>query len=91
MYTILPYSKAKAKELGVVIKPSQNKNKKIDVFKNNELVASIGAIGYKDYPTYIKEEGITKAKERRALYKLRHNKDRQIQGSPGWYADKILW
>ena len=27
-------------------------NKKIDVFKNNVKVASIGDINYKDYPTY---------------------------------------
>jgi len=37
MYSILPYTKAKAKELGVEIKPSKKKNKKIDIiYQKNE-------------------------------------------------------
>ena len=39
-YKILPYSFRKAKELGVVIKPSTNPLKKIDVFKNGKKVAA---------------------------------------------------
>ena len=42
MYRITEYSKQKAKELDVEIKPSTRKHKKIDVYKNNKLVASIG-------------------------------------------------
>jgi hypothetical protein len=91
MYEITNHSKTQAKKLGVEIKPSKNKNKKIDVYKNNNFITSIGASGYKDYGTYIKEDGLAKAKERRTLYKLRHNKDRTIKGSAGFYADKILW
>lgn len=91
MYNILPYSKEQAKKLGVDIKPSKNKNKKIDVYKNDKFITSIGATGYKDFPTYMKEEGLEKAKERRKLYKLRHEKDRKIKGTAGFYADKILW
>jgi len=30
-------------------------------------------------------------KNRRRLYKLRHQKDRMKKGSAGWFADKILW
>lgn len=95
-YTILPYSFRKAKDLGVVIKPSSNILKKIDVFKNGKKVASIGARGMNDYPTYIEKEkkgyfpkGY--AKQRRKLYKIRHEKDRHKINSNGWYADKILW
>lgn len=91
MYNITNYSKQQAKKLNVSIKPSENKNKKIDVFKGDVLVASIGAKNYKDYPTYINEKGLSYANERRQLYKARHNKDRKIKGSNGWYADKILW
>ena len=83
-YKILPYSFRKAKELGVVIKPSSNVLKKIDVFKNGKKIASIGAKGMNDYPTYLD-------KERRKLYKQRHEKDRHKTGTNGWYADKILW
>jgi hypothetical protein len=75
MYTILPYTKDKAKQLGVTLTPSTKKGKKIDVFKNGKLIASIGAIGYKDYPTYLKEDGQAIANERRRLYRLRHTKN----------------
>ena len=90
-YRIKQYSKNQAKKLGVTIKPSKLKGEKIDVFKNNKKLVSIGAIGYKDYPTYIKEKGKKYADERRRLYKIRHKKDRNIKGSAGYYADKILW
>ena len=90
-YTITAYSKRQAKKLGVIIKPSKVKGKKIDVYKNNKKLVSIGALGYKDYPTYIKEKGKKYADERRKLYKIRHNKDRKVRGSAGYYADKILW
>jgi hypothetical protein len=91
MYEIKEYSKIKAKQLGVQIKPSTRKDKKIDVFKNNEKVASIGAKGYKDFPTYKKEKGLAFAEARRRLYKERHEKDRHKKGTAGFYADKILW
>jgi hypothetical protein len=95
-YKILPYSIAQANKLGVEIKPSTNKLKKIDVFKSGKKVASIGALGMNDYPTYLEKEkkgyfpkGY--AKERRRLYKQRHEKDRHKSETNGWYADKILW
>jgi hypothetical protein len=88
MYNITKYSKDQAEKLGVVIKPSKKVNKKIDVFKNNELIVSIGDKRYKDYPTYIIENGLDYANERRKLYKNRHKKD---AGVAGFYAKKILW
>jgi hypothetical protein len=95
-YKILPYSFRKAKELGVVVKPSTNLLKKIDVFKNGKKIASIGARGMNDYPTYLEKEkkGYYEkgyAYKRRKLYKERHEKDRHKVGSNGYYADKILW
>ena len=90
MYHITEYSYKQAKILGVQIKPSTNKNKKIDVFKNNVKVASIGSINYKDYPNYLKEDKEL-AKQKRHLYKLRHEKYPHVIGSNGYYADKILW
>eukprot|EP01038_Epipyxis_sp_PR26KG_P006641 gene6641-9117_t len=62
-YKITDYSYSKAKKLGVDIKPSKNKNKKIDVFKNDKKIASIGAIGYNDYPTYISKKGVEYAEK----------------------------
>jgi len=90
-YKILPYSYDKAKKLDVVILPSSNPKKKIDVFKDSKKVASIGAYGYPDYPTHIKTEGKTYADERRRLYKARHQKTRTKVGSNSWWADQIIW
>ena len=55
-YRITDYTKQQAKKLGVEVKPSKTKGKKIDVFKKGKKVASVGAIGYKDFPTYSKLE-----------------------------------
>ena len=90
-YQITDYSYNQAKKLGVQIKPSTKKGKKIDVFKNQKLIASIGALGYSDYPTYIREKGLEYANFRRALYKQRHKNDLNKICSNGYYADKILW
>jgi hypothetical protein len=91
MYKIKKYTYNKAKQLGVKIKLSTNKTKKIDVYKNNQKIASIGANGMNDYPTYIQKNGLKYANTRRRLYKIRHNKDRHIKWSNGWLADKLLW
>jgi len=50
-YVIKPYSYKRAEELNVTIKPSNKKNKKIDVYKNNKYICSIGDDNYTDYPT----------------------------------------
>jgi hypothetical protein len=86
-YKIKDYSYKKAKELGVEIKPSTNKNKKIDVIKKGKVIASIGDINYKDYPTYIQEKGLSYAKERRRLYNIRHKNDKELTKK----YSKILW
>ena len=91
MYSITKYTKDRAKKLGVVVKPSTNKKKKIDVFKDKKKIASVGAIGYMDYPNYIKKIGKEKAEVKRKAYKKRHEKDRHKKGSNGYYADQLLW
>lgn len=90
-YKITNYTYKKAKKLGLTVKPSTNKTKKIDVFKNNEKIASVGAAGMNDFPTYIKKNGLKYAKTRRRLYRIRHNRDRHVNWSRGWLADKLLW
>jgi hypothetical protein len=90
LYNIKKYSYDQAKKLGVNIKPSTNPKKKIDVFdKDNNKIASIGDVSYKDFPTYMKEKGEEYANERRRLYHLRH-KDNE-KGTPNYYSKKILW
>lgn len=97
MYKISKWTYAQAKRIGVKVKPSKNKNKKIDVFNpKGEKVASVGALGMNDYPTYLSKErkGLYPkgyADKRRKLYKHRHESDRHKRGSAGYFADQLLW
>ena len=91
MYEITNYTRRKAKELHVEVKPSSIKKKKVDVFKYGRKVASVGAIRYSDFPTYLKNKGEVFANKRRKLYKARHSNDLSVFGSNGYYADKLLW
>lgn len=92
MYTILPYTKKKAKKLNVIIKPSKKPGKKIDIFnRSGKYITSIGAYGYMDYPTYKKLFGTEIAEYKKRMYKKRHQSDRLVKGSRGWYADQLLW
>ena len=79
-----------AKKLGVQIKASNLKTKKLDVFKNGQKIASIGAKGYTDYSTMLLKDKAQADKKKKA-YKSRHEKNRKVLGSTGYYADKILW
>ena len=88
VYQLSPYTLAKADKLGVKVAPSTKSGKKIDVFKNGEKIASIGASGMGDYPTYLREKGKAFADERRRLYKIRHAKN---QGVAGKLANNLLW
>ena len=93
-YTITQYTKQQAKKLGVEVKPSRVKGKKIDVFKNGKKVASVGAIGYGDYPTYIKTKGKAYADERRKAYKkdtkVTDIKEVQTDGTQTNFYGKIM-
>tara|TARA_R110002020_G_scaffold405888_4_gene615903 strand:- start:176 stop:451 length:276 start_codon:yes stop_codon:yes gene_type:complete len=91
MYKIKNLQKRNAKKIGVVIKPSTLKGKKIDVYKKGIKVASIGALGYNDYATYIESKGLSYANKRKKLYKIRHKKNLTKKDSRGYYANKILW
>ncbi len=88
-YQIKKYSFNQAKKLNVKIYPSTNPSKKIDIYKDDIFITSIGSISYSDYPTYL-ELNKKYADERRRLYHLRHKKD-NIIGTKGWYALNILW
>jgi hypothetical protein len=87
VYHITPYTYRKASELGVEVKPSTHAGKKIDVFRDGKKIASIGALGMMDYPTYLRVEGKDIAEHRRKLYHLRHHGE----GIGGYYAKKLLW
>jgi N-acyl-D-aspartate/D-glutamate deacylase len=100
MYDITPYTKRQAKRLGVQVKQSSNPKKKIDVYRDGVKIASIGDINYGDYPTFLRTKHTRKGKyknskayanSRRVVYKLRHEKDRHVKGTPGYYSDQLLW
>ena len=90
-YIITAHTRTQAKKLGVVVKVSSNKKKKLDVYKNGKKVASIGAIQYGDYGTFLREKGKEFADKRRKAYKSRHAKNLKVVGSNGWYSNKLLW
>ena len=91
MYEITDYTKQKAKQLGVSVKPSTRKGKKLDVFKENKKLVSIGQLNAMDYPSYIKKDGKEYADTRRKLYKARHEKTRKKVNTPSYWADQLLW
>jgi hypothetical protein len=90
-YQITQRQKNNARKLGVTLRSSSNNSKKLDVYKNGRKVASIGAKGYNDYDLWLKKKGKEFADQRRKLYKARHENNRNIKNSNGFYADKILW
>lgn len=99
-YILKKLQHEKAKKLGLEVKPSTKKNKKLDVFnKKGEKVASIGGIKkdgtpYNDYATYIINDGKKEADKKRKNYLKRHSKEPKSKDgkkTPSYYADKILW
>jgi hypothetical protein len=94
MYKIKQIQIDKANKIGVKIKPSENKKKKVDVFKNGLKVGSIGAMGYKDYGTYLEELPKKEADKKRKNYLARHSKEPKTKDGKktnSYFADKILW
>lgn len=86
-YTITDYTKKRAKEINVEVKPSTNPKKKVDVYRDGIKIDSIGAIGYSDYSTYIKDKGREFADKRRDLYHRRHREETL----GGLLARWLLW
>ena len=101
-YEILPYTKRRAKELGVQVFPSDNPKYKLEVYDYNGcFITYSGAAGYKDYPHYMELERKGEfpkgyAKKRRELYQLRHQNEikklgDEWPGSRSYYSWMLLW
>lgn len=98
-YKIKPQQLINAKKIGVEIKQSTNKRKKLDVFKDGKKIASIGGMypdgkPYKDYATYLQELPKKDADKKRKNYLARHSKEPKIKNgkrTPSYYSDVILW
>ena len=91
-YKISDHSKKQAALLNLIIKPSKNKDKKIDVFTHDgEFICSIGDILYNDFSRYIEMYDLTYANKRRELYHKRHQKGINIVNSKQYLSARILW
>lgn len=95
-YQITDEIRRRAKNLGIEVKPSKNKDKKLDAYKDGVFQASFGAKGYKDFHIYKREDGKKVANAKRKQYKARHEKDRHTKYRDGkltasFLADKVLW
>ncbi len=73
-----------ARKIGVTVKKSTRAGKKLDIFRGDRKLATIGDINYYDFT-------IHKDEQRRKNYLSRHAKTRVKVGSPSYYAWKILW
>ena len=90
-YKITEYSFNKAKTLNLVITVSTNPLKKIDVYKDNKFIGSIGSSAHMDYPNYVKVYGEIYASERKRLYYARHRRNADVIYSKQWLALNLLW
>ena len=90
-YIVTTYTYDKAKQLGLTVKVSKNKSKKIDVYKDNVYINSIGDSMYQDYPHYIITYNKEYADKRKLLYINRHKRNVDVKYSKQWLALKLLW
>ena len=82
--TNLVKARKNAATLGVQVKKSTKKHKKLDVFRSDQKLASIGDKPYTDFLQ-------TGDKQQQKRYKSRHQRTRVKVGTPSFYADRILW
>ena len=90
-YVITQYTYNKASELNLTVKVSKNKLKKIDVYKDNLFLNSIGDIRYNDFPHYCIIYNKEYANKRKILYHNRHKKNSDVKYSKQWLALNLLW
>ena len=78
-YIIREASHRKAKELGLVIKPSSQKLKKIDCYClfTGQFRFSVGDVRQKDYYEVLEEKGLHEACALRRKYRILHRYDRE--------------
>tara|TARA_R110000787_G_scaffold198755_2_gene309854 strand:- start:166 stop:471 length:306 start_codon:yes stop_codon:yes gene_type:complete len=101
MYKITEHTKNRLNDLNkklntdkINIDLSTNKNKKLDIFIQNDKVGSIGSLGSSDYGTYITSHGKDYAESRKKLYYQRHKNEKDIKDGEvtnSWFAKYFLW
>lgn len=88
MYKITNHTKKRAEELNLYITPSKRKNKKLDIYKDNKFITSIGDIRYGDFGTFKEKYGEEYANRKKIAYYHRHKKNNKIAGQ---LAKFLLW
>lgn len=91
MYKITDYTLKQAEKYKLDVKPSTKKNKKLDVYdkRDGQYITSVGAYGYKDYPTYMLEKGEAYAEKKRNAYYKRFKDIKPYTNA--YYASLLLW
>lgn len=87
---IRDYHRQNARDIGVSIEKSDRKGKKLAVNVGDKKI-HIGAVGYNDYMTYKKKDGLEVANERRQAYRSRHDCDNAKRHTAKHLACEILW
>ena len=91
-YDILPYTYKKARQLNVVVYPSDNPKYKLEIYDTTgNFMFYGGSPSYSDYPHFLETHGQTYADKRRVLYRKRHKKELDDVGSRGWVIGNLLW
>ena len=90
-YKITKYTFNRAKKLGLKVEVSKFPMKKLDVYKDNIYIASIGDSRYNDYPHYCIIYNKEYADKRKLLYHNRHKKNADVMYSKQWLALNLLW
>ena len=94
-YYITPEIHRRASKRGLIVQPSRAKNKKIDVFRGDKKIASIGDIRYPDFHIYLRDYGKEYAEKRRYLYWKRHENEapkyKNGEYTPSYLARVLLW
>ena len=93
MYEIQPYTYEQAEKIGVIVKPSEKANKKIDVFDKRDMqyITSVGDKRYGDYPLYLKHYGEEYANKRRRAFIGRFKTADLKPYSNLYYSANLLW
>jgi len=98
-YKIKPRQFKAAKRINVEIKPSSKKNKKIDIYKDDKIIGSIGGVKkdntfYMDYASYLETLPKKEANQKKENYLKRHSKEPKMKDGKrtnSYYSDVILW
>lgn len=93
IYNDLSNKTIRAKELGLIVFPSDNPKYKLEVYDKGtgKFLFYGGDALYSDYPSYLKTHSKEFADKRRKLYHQRHAKEINNVGSRGSIIAHLLW